>query len=88
MNNADLLTAIKNQHDYDVADRQKGEDRLYQAIASYEKRITALEKLGNLATGAAIILSALIGSAWAAIIAWIGSGGMNDVHNMGQQLKK
>lgn len=84
MNNAELLTAIKNQHDYDVADRQKGEERLYLAIAGFEKRISRLETLGNLVTGAVIILGSLIGAAWAAIIAWIGAGGINDI----QHLKK
>ena len=88
MNNADLLTAIKNQHDYDVADRHMGEQRLADLIEKHEDRIKALERLGNLATGAAIILSTLIGSAWAAIIAWIGAGGINDVHSMGQHLRK
>ena len=81
MNNKELLAVIKNQHDYDVTDRQKGEQRIMDAIENHETRIAALEKLGNLVAGAVIILGGLVGAAWAAIIAWIGAGGMNDIQH-------
>ena len=84
MNNHDLLTVIKSQQAYDVADRHMGEQRLADLIEKHEDRITALETSKNTIIGALIIIGGLASSAWAAIIAWIGAGGMNNM----QHLKK
>ena len=85
MNNQELLDRLDKQRAYDIADRHIGEREILDALEKHACRIATLEKLANLVTGAVIILGSLIGAAWAAIIAWIGAGGM---HNVGQHFKK
>ena len=67
MNNEQLLAALKKAHEFDVADRQQGEQRLADLIAGFERRITSLEtfrtQCKTVFTGLGVVSTAL-GTWW------------------------